>query len=148
MFSYHTVTSIARRRISWDPHGKMRLCGMVYWWCKIKGLPSLLPNDPSPSISPWTKSSLVLSKAKTKASFQSFCSIFKNSPVQHPASLACVSSCSPLLGCCLHVEAAQPHGCEERTCECTGQTWISKGDRALSLWSLQVAAKWSQSPSR
>ena len=53
----------------------------------------LVSRVPSPSVLPWKKSNRVLSKAKTKASVQSFCFILKLSPSEPTRS------------------AVGPHGC-------------------------------------
>ena len=50
--------------------------GMVYL-CRDRGCPLGFSHAPSPSVSPWKKLNHVLSKAKTKASVQSFCFIIK-----------------------------------------------------------------------
>ena len=135
--------SITRKRISWDPHRRMGVLGKLYWCCQIKWV--LFPTSQCPISICLTmeKVQLVLSRAKTKASVQSVCSILKSSPVQHPASLACVSSCSSLLRCgveapswSLWVESTgpwamwlpRPLGCGERMCE--GMEWMQTTERA------------------
>ena len=78
----------------------MGKCGSVVWFIddvQLRGFPSLLPNVPSTSVWPWKKFNVVFSRPRLKATSQSLCSILKYSPIQHPASLACVPSCSPLL---------------------------------------------------
>ena len=76
----------------------MGLRGEFHWY-KSKGVPSWLPNVLSPSISPWKI------RARNKVNVQRSWAILKFNPVKHPASLACVSSCSPLLCCCIQAPA-------------------------------------------
>lgn len=49
------------------------------------------------SILPWKKSNLMFSRARIKATANSFCSILKYSPILNLASLACIPSCSSQL---------------------------------------------------
>ena len=77
--------------------------GMVYWCCTIKRVPLLTSQCFTSAISPWKNTNLVFSWARMKSAAQTLCSILKYPPVQHLASLACVSSCSPLL--CFSIQA-------------------------------------------
>ena len=98
-------------------------------------------NVPSPSTPPWKKSNLVFSKADTKASVQSFCSILKYSPAQRLVSLVCVSSCSPFQApswsLCVELHGHGQHGCQghmERTGECTMRVCVTSERESLVLF--------------
>ena len=78
---------------------------------KCRGFRSWLSNVPPLLRLPWKKSNLVFSRARIRATAESFSSVLKSSPIELLASLAC----SPLL-CCgiegpfwsLHVQSASP----------------------------------------
>ena len=59
--------------------------GSVIWILyevQLRGFPSWLPDVPSSSISLWTESNLVCSRARMQATAQSLCSVLKSSPLQ------------------------------------------------------------------
>ena len=109
----------------------MGLCGMVHWCCTIKGVPPLDSQCPISICLTIEKIQSCLQSGRMKATAQSLCSILKSRPVQHPASLVCVSSCCPLL--CFGIQAPsggpratwllRPHGHGENKgmhCESAG----------------------------
>ena len=86
---------------------------------QLRSFPAWLPSVPSPSVSPWKMSNRVFSRARMKAPAQSSCSIFKSSPVQHLASVACVSYYSPLLCCGIQAPSWRPWREQMRApCKC------------------------------
>ena len=121
-----------------DPHGWMRLCGMVYWLCKIKGDFPLLTSQCPISI-PLTMERVQPrpKPGQDKRRHPEFVSILKYRPVQHPASLVHLrlqftAVCGiQALSWSLHVwgplwpwamKLLGLHGYGERTCEHT--VWV------------------------
>ena len=65
---------------------------------KVRGLPSVLPNIPSPLVPPW-KSPTCAQQGQAKSQCPEFLLHIKVQSSQDLANLACVSSFSPLLCC-------------------------------------------------
>ena len=126
-----------RKAFQGPTHGRL-WCGVIYS-CRDRSC--LLGFQCSISLCPTMEEVCVLSKAKTKASVRSSCSILKSSPVQHPTSLVCflLQSISASLFlepvCALAQWSAMwllgPQGHRQRTHEHTGQVQVTPARKSF-----------------